>query len=191
MKNKGFTLIELLVVISIISLLSTIVLASLNTAREKSKAAALVHNLKQLQLALELYKNDTGKYPYEDVAVGSLFMTTFSGQLDEATPNLESIPDQIPLIPNYIAAFPKPLSFNSPYQNHGADQIIYSPSENTGNQNSSYTCDGRQINEAKYAIYYLNDSYESGHLLDLPLPKYLYNGNPEFASGYYYCLLSN
>ncbi len=38
--KKGFTLIELLVVISIISLLSSVVLSSLNTARNKAKIAA-------------------------------------------------------------------------------------------------------------------------------------------------------
>ena len=37
---KGFTLIELLVVISIISLLSSVVLSSLNSAREKARVAA-------------------------------------------------------------------------------------------------------------------------------------------------------
>lgn len=36
-KSKGFTLIELLVVISIISLLSSIVMASLNSSREKAR----------------------------------------------------------------------------------------------------------------------------------------------------------
>ena len=53
--QKGFTLIELLVVIAIIGLLSSVVLASLNSARKKGRDARRLTDLKQLQLALELY----------------------------------------------------------------------------------------------------------------------------------------
>lgn len=51
----GFTLIELLVVIAIIGVLASIVLASLNSARQKSRDARRIADIKQLQLALELY----------------------------------------------------------------------------------------------------------------------------------------
>ena len=53
--GKGFTLIELLVVIAIIGVLASIVLASLNSARRKSRDARRIADVKQLQLALELY----------------------------------------------------------------------------------------------------------------------------------------
>ena len=63
--RKGFTLIELLVVIAIIGVLASIVLASLNTARAKSRDARRISDVKQLQLALELYFDGagTGQYP--------------------------------------------------------------------------------------------------------------------------------
>ena len=62
-KIKGFTLIELLVVISIIGLLSSVVLASLNTARAKSRDARRISDIRQIRNALELYKDSTGYYP--------------------------------------------------------------------------------------------------------------------------------
>ena len=55
-KSKiGFTLIELLVVIAIIGVLASIVLASLNNARRKSRDARRITDVRQIQLALELY----------------------------------------------------------------------------------------------------------------------------------------
>ena len=62
-KTKGFTLIELLVVIAIIGILSSVVLASLNTARRKARDAKRISDLKQLQLALEMYYDDHSGYP--------------------------------------------------------------------------------------------------------------------------------
>ena len=61
--KSGFTLIELLVVIAIIGILSSVVLASLNSARSKSRDARRISDIKQLQLALELYYDLCGKYP--------------------------------------------------------------------------------------------------------------------------------
>lgn len=64
-RNKGFTLIELLVVISIIGLLSSVVLASVNTARDKGQKAAgqqfAGHNLSLLGAsAFGYYDFNTG-----------------------------------------------------------------------------------------------------------------------------------
>lgn len=53
--RQGFTLIELLVVIAIIGILASIVLASLNTARKKSRDARRVADLNQIRLAQEMY----------------------------------------------------------------------------------------------------------------------------------------
>ncbi|OHA22090.1 MAG: hypothetical protein A3G52_02945 [Candidatus Taylorbacteria bacterium RIFCSPLOWO2_12_FULL_43_20] len=62
--KKGFTLIELLVVISIIGLLSSVVLASLNNARSKARNVKRISDIKQYSLAMELYYDSAGKYPY-------------------------------------------------------------------------------------------------------------------------------
>lgn len=61
--KRGFTLIELLVVIAIIGILSSIVLASLNTARQKSRDARRVADIKQIQLAMQLYYDASSTYP--------------------------------------------------------------------------------------------------------------------------------
>jgi len=61
--KSGFTLIELLVVIAIIGLLSSIVLASLSSARTQARDAKRISELRQIKTALELYYNDFGYYP--------------------------------------------------------------------------------------------------------------------------------
>ncbi len=62
-RKKGFTLIELLVVIAIIGILSSVVLASLNSARQKSRDAKRVSDIQNLQLALELSFDSNNEYP--------------------------------------------------------------------------------------------------------------------------------
>ncbi|MBX4200373.1 prepilin-type N-terminal cleavage/methylation domain-containing protein [Candidatus Parcubacteria bacterium] len=85
--ERGFTLIELLVVIAIIGVLSSIVLASVNTARDKSKDAKIKAQLAGLRNAAEIYHDNTGAYNSTgDVidndcsAANSLFTDTSSSQ---------------------------------------------------------------------------------------------------------------
>ncbi len=73
-KNGGFTLIELLVVIAIIGILASVVLASLNTARQKSRDARRIADVKQIQNALELYY-DSNSNVYPDAL--SALITTY------------------------------------------------------------------------------------------------------------------
>ncbi len=61
-QKRGFTLIELLVVIAIIGILSGIVLASLNTARNKGADAAIKANLSGIRAAAELYYDTNLNY---------------------------------------------------------------------------------------------------------------------------------
>lgn len=61
-KARGFTLVELMVVISIIGLLSSVVLASLSTARNRSKDTAVISGILQLRNLINLEFSDTGSY---------------------------------------------------------------------------------------------------------------------------------
>lgn len=60
--QKGFTLIELLVVIAIIGILSSVVLASLTTARSKGVDAAVQSAMSNMRAQAELYYSNTGNY---------------------------------------------------------------------------------------------------------------------------------
>ena len=63
MNKKGFTLLELIVVIAIISLLTSIILASLSTSRAKANDTAIKSNLTQIKNAAGLqYENMKGCY---------------------------------------------------------------------------------------------------------------------------------
>jgi len=86
--KAGFTLIELLVVISIIGLLATIVLVSVNSARKKARDVVRMADLKQIQVALEMYYDANGNYPNRHVHTGSGWDTLAA----DLVPYLSSLP---------------------------------------------------------------------------------------------------
>ena len=63
MNSKAFTLIELLVVIAIIGMLSSIVLVSMNSSREKARDAKRKSDLEQMRTAVLLYADDHNGIP--------------------------------------------------------------------------------------------------------------------------------
>ncbi|MCG3128034.1 MAG: hypothetical protein CHACPFDD_02907 [Phycisphaerae bacterium] len=61
--RRGFTLIELLVVVAIIALLISILLPSLQRAREQAKATVCGSHLRDIGVSLTMYLQEHGHYP--------------------------------------------------------------------------------------------------------------------------------
>ncbi len=96
--NLGFTLVELMVAISIIGILSAIVYANFGEARKAARDDVRKTSLKDLQLAIELYKAQNGVYPAQGNAAAWSGGT--SGSYSAGANYI------VGLVPDYIAALP-------------------------------------------------------------------------------------
>ena len=121
--KRGFTLIELLVVIAVIGILSAVVLASLNIAREKARDAQRVVNVNQIANAIALYETDSGGVPPGEDGV------------EYVNGNPEWIPG---LVPKYISSVPSdPIDTGEHkfhYSRNGKNYEVISFMEQNGNQ---------------------------------------------------------
>jgi len=120
-QQQGFTLIELLVVISIISLLSSVVLASVNSARARARDARRITDLKEIQKALELYYDANGSYP-----LGSQGSGVWSSHTADYGNNNNYI---VGLAPIYIPSLPRDPKYDTTsygylYQSNGTDYSL-------------------------------------------------------------------
>ncbi len=61
--SAGFTLVEIIVVVAIIGILSAVIYANFNQGGAQARDAQRKADLVTLQNAIELYKNDNGRYP--------------------------------------------------------------------------------------------------------------------------------
>lgn len=111
-KQKGFTLIELLVVISIIGLLSSIVSTSVSASKIKARESKRVQELRQVELALQLYADDNGGYPWDGYTSNdnintpdAALLTCFSGDNGIGGNAAEASGLDL-LVPKYISRLP-------------------------------------------------------------------------------------
>lgn len=93
-KSRGFTLIELLVVIAIIGILSSVVLASLNTARSKGSDASIKSQVNNMRAQAALYYDGTGDQSYgadnDSCDSGEMFSSTNSDGLNTLVNGVKS-----------------------------------------------------------------------------------------------------
>ncbi len=137
-KNKGFTLIELLVVISMIGLLSSIVLASLSTARVRAADTAIKADLKGIATSAEVEaSNMNGRYNTTGIAVTSSTCSTLgTSNTILQNPNIQSAMKHIKAtnggqdVSCNISADGATYSMTSPLSVNTGDSIYM---DNTGN----------------------------------------------------------
>ena len=137
LKNKkyigGFTLIELMISIVIIAVLSTIIIVSLNSAREKSRDAKRIRNIEEIRKAIELYISTNNNAP--DLGDGNCidpnandvycFTNDWSGGTakpwDDFTAQLNPYMKTVPKDPCGLACY----NNNGQYKHEGYFEYVY------------------------------------------------------------------
>lgn len=171
MKNKnGFTLIELLIVISIIAMLSSIVLISLQTARSKSRDAQRIMNMNQVKLALELYRGAHNSYPPFNGSVATRESSCFTGTNADTSMAVAQWSSALtPLVTEgFFSALPKDPLNDSPSNASPNPKkcYAYTPSANSTWSNCIDMRTGivEDLNNYEYALFFTLENPLSNRL---------------------------
>lgn len=115
-KTAGFTMVELIVVIAIIGILSSIIYVSFDGVRDDAKNRAMETELKEMQLALEVYRSQNGEYPDANTATG--LCSSSGGGIDAGLSNASNLCDGYEYIdnfePDFIARLPRGSDSGNP-----------------------------------------------------------------------------
>lgn len=72
LKKRGFTLIELLLVMVILSVLAAVVVPKFTRRSEQARIVAAQTSISNLEVSIEAFEVDTGRYPTSEEGLGAL-----------------------------------------------------------------------------------------------------------------------
>jgi prepilin-type N-terminal cleavage/methylation domain-containing protein len=193
-QTQGFTLVDLLITIAIMSMLSSLVLASLNTAREKALNAVRANDLQQIHTALELYYTEHGYYPRQegnpandpdgDPGNGIEFEPSwFSDNFDNNGSNGVVGDDFTEALSDLVTDQYLPYIPNDPfYENDNNREYVYATDASVvgPDENDYFACGDKRI--TKYALLILNTDSQVSNMGAF---KHVVNGVPTTAPNQY------
>lgn len=173
LKNaRGFTLVELIVVIGIIGVLSSIVYANFGSARTVARDEVRKTSVKDLELAIRLYKAQNGTYP--DAGCGTS-AGNFAGPGPSGAAWANSCDEYIDgLTPDFIAQLPQDpnqeqdsnkgfyyrsdgISYKLMVYNTVETKVVTSATDEFARCPSFSSCGGSSTDRAKtYTVYSAN-----------------------------------
>jgi prepilin-type N-terminal cleavage/methylation domain-containing protein len=173
--SRGFTLIELLVVVSIISLLSSVVLASVNNAKKKGVDAAIIQDARQMMNAVELYYLTNKTYPEGE------YMTLLSVG---GTPDVSDAYNVGTALAPYLKQLPRNRYADTPYS-----VFVYTNNATFMDGNVATNCGSTVVSGPsvpKYVIYFSTNLPVNFPFVYLSEEDHYYDGTDGYPK--WYCI---